>query len=84
MIMPRKRLIDEIAPLTVSTYELIELIETLSFVKQSRRRLLQEAFPTAAYVKTNKVQRPDELWIGSLQRFEVHNYKPYDRWHAIR
>jgi hypothetical protein len=79
MTFPRNRLIDEICQ-TASQHEIASLIEALGFVRESRIRLMQEAFSKEASVAAAKLQLPAEPGLSSPRRSEARVYELHGHW----
>ncbi len=79
MTLPRNRLIDEIFQ-TAPQHEIASLIEALGFVRESRIRLMKEAFSKEASVAAAKLQLPVEPGICSPRRSEARVYELHGHW----
>lgn len=79
MALQRKRLVDEIYQ-TVPKHEMVGLIEILGSIRESRIRLMQEAFFKEASVADAKLQRLAESGIRSPHRSEVQEQDQYGHW----
>jgi hypothetical protein len=79
MSSQRNRLIDEICQ-TAPQHEIASLIEALGFVRESRIRLMQEAFSKEASVAAAKLQLPVEPGICSPRRSEARVNEMNGQW----
>jgi hypothetical protein len=79
MSLPKKRLIDEIYQMAPK-HEIAGLIEALGHARQSRMRLMQEAFSKEASVAAAKLQLPAEPRVRSPGRSEAQRYEQQSHW----